>query len=236
MAPINPEPSELWAYRARGVDPLEPVTVIRHGTERPARVLVRFEAEARDELEEWVAPRRLKVPWDQRYIFMTNEAHWQAVRSLSPDRDSAEAMAADEVRMLLVPQEVAVILGTVLEIHDAAALAELSGVSVEELTGHPLAFETEGRMIAPWPVTLKVAEGLAQRHPDQVLAQVEQEERQLQHELVHGFPAEAWPEPRDIESEIDVVRELDERGYRQSRELRRQWCGAEAVVEPPRVV
>lgn len=227
---MNAEPGELWAYRARGIDPLEPVTVIRHGTDRPARVLVRFVAEARDGSEEWVPPARLKVPWDQRYAFMTEESRWQAVRSLSPERDSAEAMAADEVRMLLVPRDVAVILGTVLEIHDAEALAELSGVSVDELTGHPLAFETEGKVIAPWPVTLRVAEGLAQRYADRVLAQVEREERELQHELVHGFPAEAWQtEPRDVESEIAIVREYDERGQRQSRELRRQWCGAEAV-------
>lgn len=36
------EPGESWGYRARGVDPLVEVRVLRHGDKRPSRVLIAF--------------------------------------------------------------------------------------------------------------------------------------------------------------------------------------------------
>lgn len=46
------EPGESWAYRARGIDPLVEVRVVREGSQKPARVLVHFvaaEFEGREE-------------------------------------------------------------------------------------------------------------------------------------------------------------------------------------------
>jgi hypothetical protein len=57
------EPGERWAYRARQVDELVEVRVLRLGTQKPARVLVRFVDDAFEGREEWVPPARLKVPW-----------------------------------------------------------------------------------------------------------------------------------------------------------------------------
>ena len=47
----GPAVGETWAYRARSVDPLVQVFVMRIGSKRPVRVLIRFvdaESEGRD--------------------------------------------------------------------------------------------------------------------------------------------------------------------------------------------
>lgn len=56
---------ELWAYRQRGTDPVTRVEVLRLGTAKPPRVLVKFTDDQFEGRSEWVPPRRLKVPWDQ---------------------------------------------------------------------------------------------------------------------------------------------------------------------------
>jgi hypothetical protein len=42
------EVGQQWAYRARGVDPLEAVEVVKLGTNSPARVLIQFIAQERE--------------------------------------------------------------------------------------------------------------------------------------------------------------------------------------------
>lgn len=65
--------------------------------------------------------------------------------------------------------------------------------------------------------------------PDQVLAQVESEERNFQDRLIHGLGWNRGDPYRDVEGEAAIVREVDEGGARQSRDLRRQWAGTGAV-------
>lgn len=65
--------------------------------------------------------------------------------------------------------------------------------------------------------------------PDQILAEVDKEERTFQRELIHGISPGTYASALDLERAQAFVREYDEKGDRQSRELRRQWCGAEAV-------
>jgi len=59
------EPGQSWAYRARRVDDFVEVVVLRMGTQKPARVLVRFVDDRFEGREEWVPPARLKVPWSE---------------------------------------------------------------------------------------------------------------------------------------------------------------------------
>jgi len=61
--PAVPAAGELWAYRARGQDPLVQVAVVRLGVKTPQRVLVRFVDEEFEGQQDWVPPARLKVPW-----------------------------------------------------------------------------------------------------------------------------------------------------------------------------
>jgi len=58
------QPGESWAYRARSVDELVEVVVVRRGTQRPARVFVRFVDDRFEGRQEWVPPSRLKVRWE----------------------------------------------------------------------------------------------------------------------------------------------------------------------------
>jgi hypothetical protein len=57
------EAGQGWAYRARQADSLAEVRVLRLGTQRPARVLVRFADEVFEGRQEWVPPARLKARW-----------------------------------------------------------------------------------------------------------------------------------------------------------------------------
>jgi hypothetical protein len=58
------QPGESWAYRARSVDDLVEVVVVRLGSQRPARILVRFVVDHFEGRQEWVPPSRLKVRWE----------------------------------------------------------------------------------------------------------------------------------------------------------------------------
>ena len=85
--------NESWAYRARSMDELVEVRILRIGTNRPARVLVRFVAEVFEGREEWVPPGRLKVLWSAVEEFLANERRWAAVTDVSPVSESGEYYA-----------------------------------------------------------------------------------------------------------------------------------------------
>lgn len=229
MVVIDPAIDEVWAYRARGVDSLTPVRVVRFGQRKPPRLLVRFTADAMEGLEEWVPHGRLKVPWDQVEEFIVEEARWEALRALGPGSESASLTAVHTIFEEIVDFQIADVdhREGFLRIRDGAALSEQTALSVEDLTSHELTFESNGQFVAPWPVALRAAKSIAERMPDQVLAQVEKEEREFQRSLVYGFSWNRDREVRDIESEAEIAREVDEAGYRQSRDLRRGWVGAE---------
>jgi hypothetical protein len=55
---FEPQLAESWAYRARQVDDVVAVEVMKLGTQRPARVLVRFVDERFEGRQEWVPPAR----------------------------------------------------------------------------------------------------------------------------------------------------------------------------------
>jgi hypothetical protein len=53
-----PEIGETYGCRARAVDDLVPVRVLKQGNKKPARVLIRFEDPAMEGREEWALGRR----------------------------------------------------------------------------------------------------------------------------------------------------------------------------------
>jgi hypothetical protein len=92
------EVGESWGYRARRQDPLVCVEIIRVGTKRPARVLVRFLDEQFEGRQEWVPPARLKVPWEGVEEWVAAERRWLAVVDASmPAVGTLEHRAADRV-------------------------------------------------------------------------------------------------------------------------------------------
>ena len=91
------EVGQEWAYRARGIDPLQAVEVVKLGTNRPARVLIRFIAEEHEGREEWVPPARLKVLWSERTSFEECEQRWRLVRGVARLRGTPVDDAIDMV-------------------------------------------------------------------------------------------------------------------------------------------
>jgi hypothetical protein len=61
---------------ARQVDDVVAVEVMKFGTQRPPRVLVRFVDQQFEGRQEWVPPARLKVPWAAVEVFREREARW----------------------------------------------------------------------------------------------------------------------------------------------------------------
>lgn len=87
-------PGESWAYRARSVDDLLEVVVLRLGTQRPARLMVRFVDDHFEGRQEWVPPSRLKVRWEAVDGFRERERLWERVFSLGIDEDGPLDLAA----------------------------------------------------------------------------------------------------------------------------------------------
>jgi hypothetical protein len=81
---------ESWAYRARAVDSVIRVEVLKIGSQKPARVRIRFVDSRFEGREEWVPAGRLKVLWSGVDEFAARERRWKAVTDLSPVRDSPE--------------------------------------------------------------------------------------------------------------------------------------------------
>lgn len=71
----EPEVGQVWAYRARQTDDVAQVEVLKFGTQRPARVLVRF-VDDYEGRQEWVPPARLKVLWESVDTSRKREAEW----------------------------------------------------------------------------------------------------------------------------------------------------------------
>jgi hypothetical protein len=144
------EPVQSRAYRARQGDELARVTVVRPGTQRPARVLVLFADDAFEGREEWVPPARLKVLWDNVAEFRARKERWDKNCAAGlplddPREDAAETVietpfSGDEI-------EVGYRESGAVHISNPAGLAARLGLDVEQLTGHPLAFTEDGVLI-----------------------------------------------------------------------------------------
>jgi hypothetical protein len=138
------EPGENWAYRARAVDDLVEVKVLRLGTKKPPRVLVHFLDDHFEGREDWVPPARLKVIWSGVEEYVARERHWAAVSGAFPVADTAGEYAAGHVIEEYLDRELAGVqygsAAGVCSIYDVAGLARFLDVDAAQLTSHPLAF------------------------------------------------------------------------------------------------
>lgn len=221
---------ELWAYRARGIDPLVEVAVVRLGSQKPERVLVRFVDEVFEGRQEWVPPGRLRVPWARVGEFVAREERWDRVVAAGLPRDDPREGAAELVFTLLVDDAVARMgyreRGTI-HIARPDELAAGLGLEVGKLRDHPAAFVEDDVLVAPWPITELVVSTAARRNPEPVMERVAAKERRAKHEAIHGrsygsWGGEGYTVPAEICAEVDA-----ERGW-PVRELLRSWCGVAA--------
>ena len=228
---VTVEPGQSWAYRARQGDELAEVRVIRLGTQRPARVLVRFADDAFEGREEWVPPARLKVLWANVAEFRAREERWDKVRAAGlPLDDPREDAAGTVIETLLSDDgiDIGYRASGAVHISDPAGLAARLGLDAEQFTGHPLAFTEDGVLIAPWEITELIVTTAARQNPGPILEDVAEEEREAAYEAVHG----SWYRRRggeDHHVRPETCMKVDHEYSRPRREILRAWCGTEAV-------
>lgn len=224
------EPGESWAYRARGVDPLVEVRVVRQGAQKPARVLVRFVADEFEGKEEWVPPARLKVLWSQAAEFQAREERWARMCAVGPGQEDPRDYAASEIFDEYVDSELATINyrdGDSITIKHPEVLAARLGLRVEQLTDYPEAFIEDGAVVAPWPATELVARTVAEQNAEKVLQRVQAEEKKARYAAIHGEHLSRGR--RDDYISPEISEEVDREFSGPIREVLRSWCGSENV-------
>lgn len=226
------QPGERWGYRARANDAPVEVELLRIGTKRPLRVLVRFVEAEHEGLEHWVPPARLKAPWTEMSGWLAHEERWSRVCEASGQiYDCAEEHALHMVFDHLRPTGWTVAspgynrTAGVLRIHDVEQLITTLDLERDVVLGHPLAFPEGTDWIVPWAVTEQVVQRLARLNASSLLTAVDAMETEAAHEAVwgrlYGHGGEQRLAPPEWCAEHDLT-------WRPARDLVRTWCGASA--------
>lgn len=233
MAAITlPAAGEEWAYQQSARSPIEHVAITAVGTKEPQRVKIRFLDESAEGREDWVPPGRLKVRWEDLDAWKAREERWAAVRAASTEADDPVIWAATMVYEAAAPESVIEVGWRssddgLLLVRDPEAAARLLGVLVEDFVAHPAAFvEESGTVVAPWPVTVAIAERTAPRFAEKLLAEVADSEARARDGAVYGRDIGTNKNPMYIRP--DVCAEVDRR-WEPAHELIRRWCGKDAV-------
>jgi hypothetical protein len=227
-----PQPGESWAYRSRQADELVQVRILRFGSQRPARVLVQFAADKFEGRQEWVPPTRLRVLWENVGEFRQREERWSRMYEAGIPDDDGRADAAERiVELLLDDAQVSILYreAGAARICDPDVLAARLELDVAQITRHPLAFADGDATIVPWEVTELIAMTAARRSPAPVLEHVASEERNDQHEAIHGRWSRGGRRSGDYFFEPESCQEMDGKYHRPCREILRSWCGADAA-------
>ena len=224
---------EAWAYRARSIDLLVQVVVLRIGVKTPKRVLIRFVDDEFEGQQDWVPPARLKVLWPEVEAFRDREARWAGVLVASSALDSPAETAVSVVFDVLIDPAVARLgfngTNCTIAIPDVEGLAAYLDLGPEELRADPSSFEEDGNLIAPWPTACLVAKRAVERDPEVVLRHVEREEAEARRDAIFGrhYPGRGKNDGWSVTPEICA--QVDEEHGRPVRAILRDWCGADAV-------
>lgn len=222
---------EVWAYRRRANEHLEPVRIVRRGTTRPKWALVTFEAPEAEGLQDWIPIARLKVPWDERHEFLAREDRWTAVTHASGDVTEAQEWAAGTVFDVLDSEQ-----RVEYSVQGRAGVSKISqlhefmqkhGLDYSLLLAEPTAFEEDGAVVIPWAGTELLARTLAGMQPVRVLEVVQQAEAAAMERLavdVQRLVTSLNKTPYRNDQAMETARAAQE-----SRDIVRQWCGQPAL-------
>lgn len=172
----------------RRIDDLVEVEVIKLGTQKPARVQVRFVDGRFEGRQEWVPPARLKVLWSTVEAFRHREALWDRIDELAIG-DDPDYWAADEVFRALIDECVGRLEyceAGACRVTDSDQLAELTGLDPQLWLACPDAFREGPDLVVPWPITEQLVQAAAGSNPSPVLEVVEQEEAEARRDVIHG--------------------------------------------------
>lgn len=223
---------EFWAYRARRIDEVVQVEVLKLGTQRPSRVLVRWADESFEGRQEWVPPARLKVRWDGVDAFRAYESRWDRIDALGIG-DEPVHRAAEEVFDAVIDEAVARMdyrESGAGRITDSDRLGELTGLDSAVWSQCPQAFTEGADLVVPWPVTLEIVIAAAGRNPAPILELVRSGEAKAQYEAVHGHWYRGYGSRPDHTVPADICIQVDNEHGKPVRALLRQWCGVPAVA------
>jgi hypothetical protein len=228
---FEPQVGESWAYRARSVDDVVEVEVMKLGSQRPARILVRFVDERFEGRQDWVPPARLKVRWTAVDVFRQREALWNRIDELGIGDDPV-SRAAEEVFEALIDSAVARMEyreAGACRVADSDQLAALTGLD-SQLWKQCLDGFVEGEdLVVPWPITEQIAAAAARENPDPILEAIRKEENEARHEAIHGrwYPGRGSRPGSTFPAEICI--QVDNEHGKPRRAILRTWCGADAI-------
>lgn len=227
----QPQVGESWAYRARQIDDVVEVEVLKSGTQRPPRVLVRFVDERFEGRQEWVSPARLKVRWAAVDEFRKHEARWNRIDELG-NGDDPVGRAAEVVFETLIDDDVARMAyreSGACRISNSSRLAEITGLSETLWAQCPDGFTDGDDLVAPWPVTEKIAWAAVRLNPTPILDAVKKEENEARYEAIHGHWYRGRGSRPDYTIPADICIQTDNEYCKPRRAILRQWCGVAAV-------
>jgi hypothetical protein len=208
------EIGEVWGYRARQIDALARVEVLKVGTKRPARVQVRFLDEQFEGRQDWVPPARLKVLWEHAEQWLAAERRWQAVVDASAHaRETLEHEAAQRVfdrpdAETFIDQMDAYRYA-VLTVTNPAAFATKLGYSAADLAIEPGYVLDDGTVVAAWPALLIVAQQAGKLDADTLLTELDRDDARAEREATYGCWMRMGGEDRHISA--DICAETDEK-------------------------
>ncbi|WP_137146338.1 hypothetical protein [Mycolicibacterium sp. CR10] len=223
---------QSWAYRSRQVDDVVEVEVLKLGTQRPPRVLVRFVDERFEGRQEWVPTARLKVQWEAVDAFRASEARWDRIFDLGRGFDDPADGAATEVFTALIADDISRMEyreAGACRITDSGRLTELTGLDAAVWTQCPEGFTEGPDLVVPWPVTEQIATAAARRNPAPILEAVHNEEGEARYHAVHGHCYRGRGSSSDRTIPAEICMKVDNEHGKPRRAILRQWCGAEAV-------
>lgn len=228
---FGPQVGESWAYRARYVDEVVEVEVMKLGSQRPARILVRFIEERFEGRQEWVPPARLKVRWTAVGAFRQREALWNRIDELGIGDDPI-SRAAEEVFEALIESGIARMEyreAGACRITDSDQLAALTGLDSQQWKQCADGFIEGKDLVVPWPVTEQIAAAAASRNPEPILEAIRKEENKARHEAIHGRWNRGRGSRPDYTFPAEICIQVDNQHGKPRRAILQSWCGADAV-------
>ncbi|MFE6397466.1 PE-PGRS family protein [Streptomyces alboflavus] len=219
------EMGEHWAYRARPKElgsAVRRVEIVRVGERgRTGWVHVRFLEGDDAGLQEWVNPNRFVARWGDVEAFRKDDARELVLAEASREvRGTADFEAAWMIFGFVRPKSKfrlrrGVSDAGILELSRLEEGARLVGMEATELRGDPMVYEDrDGRCLAGWPVTERIARHVAGRLADDILPEVDRKQQAVEQERTQSsWYSYGRRDDRKLDADAAVLRTV------------REWCG-----------
>ncbi|WP_326807176.1 PE-PGRS family protein [Streptomyces sp. NBC_01775] len=217
---------ESWAYRAAPKDlgaEVRRVEIVRvSGSGRSDRVHIRFVDGDEAGLQEWVAMGCLLAPWEDVEAFRADDQAELALADVSREvRGSVEFEAARMVLGFVRPKSRLRLRRTVadagvLDLGPVKDAARIVGMEPDEFREDPMLHQDrDGRCLAGWPLTERIARNVAKHRADEILPEVDRKQQSIDEERTQPVWGSWRRDDRKLDADAAVLRTV------------REWCGEE---------